>query len=74
MTNWEFWKEQVEKGLVSQQVYDKARRQERKMSRAERAGTVLAKSIIELGNLMYQENTKANFYKGLMNVLRKEVS
>ena len=41
------------------------------VSRAEKAGIDLANSIVEMANLMYQRNTKANFYKGLMKTLEE---
>jgi hypothetical protein len=41
-------------------------------SRAEKAGIDLANSIEEMSNLMYQHNTKANFYKGLMKRLEEQ--
>lgn len=41
----------------------------RKMSRAEKAGRAMARTILEIGELMYQNNTKKNFYKGLIDVL-----
>ena len=40
-----------------------------KMSRAEKAGRAAARNLIELAQLMYNESTKKNFYKGLMDVL-----
>lgn len=40
-----------------------------KISRAEKAGRAMARNIIELAQLMYNKNTKKNFYKGLMDVL-----
>jgi len=36
-----------------------------KRSRAENAGRKLARAIKEMAQLMYQENTKSNFFKGL---------
>ena len=42
-----------------------------KKSRAEKAGERLGGAIIEMANLMYQNNTKTNFYKGLLCTLRK---
>ena len=44
------------------------------MSRAELAGIILAKSIIEIVNLMYQRNTANNFFKGLLSGLKKVIS
>jgi hypothetical protein len=44
-----------------------------KVTRAEKAGRDLGHSIVELANLMYQNNTAKNFYKGLMDVLFAEV-
>jgi len=41
-----------------------------KKSRAEKAGEQLGEAIIEMVNLMYQNNTKANFYKGLLATLK----
>ena len=38
-------------------------------SRAEKAGEQLGNAINEMADLMYQSNTKRNFYKGLKNVL-----
>ena len=43
-------------------------------SRAEEAGEQLGKAIIEMANLMYQNNTKRNFFKGLNSVLRESNS
>ena len=40
-----------------------------KESRAEEAGRALADTIIEMAELFYQENTKKNFYKGLLKRL-----
>jgi len=42
------------------------------MSRAEKAGRKLARSIIEMVHLMYQDNTAMNFYAGLIRVLDDE--
>ena len=42
------------------------------VSRAEKAGIGLANSIAEMANLMYQRNTRANFYKGLMKTLEEQ--
>jgi len=42
------------------------------MSRAEKCGIMLGQSIIEMANLMYQKNTKKNFYNGLTKLLRME--
>ena len=42
-----------------------------KKSRAEKAGEQLGDAIVEMVNLMYQNNTKANFYRGLRTTLRK---
>ena len=44
-----------------------------KKSRAEKAGERLGCAIIEMANLMYQENTKSNFYRGLFTILRKHI-
>lgn len=41
-----------------------------KKSRAELTGERLAEAINEIADLMYQNNTKKNFYKGLINKLR----
>ncbi len=41
----------------------------KELSRAERCGIQLGESIVEMANLMYQKNTKRNFYKGLTKVL-----
>ncbi len=43
-------------------------------SRAEKAGNAAALAIIEMVHLMYQNNTKANFYCGLMRALNKEIN
>jgi len=40
-----------------------------KKSRAEKAGIQLGKTIREMINLMYQNNTARNFYKGLFSAL-----
>ena len=42
------------------------------VSQAEKAGIDLANSIGEMANLMYQNNTKKNFYKGLMKTLEEQ--
>lgn len=42
-----------------------------KKSRAEKAGEELGKVIIEMVNLMYQNNTAKNFYKGLFNIFKE---
>ena len=42
-----------------------------KKSRAEKAGEQLGNAIIEMVHLMYQNNTSANFYKGLFAALKK---
>lgn len=47
---------------------------QRKISRAEKAGIKFAKSIIEIAHLFYQKNTKKNFYKGLLDALKKEAA
>ena len=44
----------------------------KKKSRAEIAGENTAKAIIEMVNLMYQNKTALNFYKGLDNILYAE--
>ena len=41
-------------------------------SRAERAGRILGKALVEVVHLMYQENTAKNFLKGLLAVLLRE--
>lgn len=41
-------------------------------SRAEQTGEQLADAINEMADLMYQSNTKKNFYRGLLNRLRGE--
>ncbi len=43
------------------------------MSRAERAGRDLGLVIAEMAQLMYQNNTKKNFFKGLLAVLNEAV-
>lgn len=40
------------------------------MSRAEKAGRAMGESLIEMVHLMYQNNTAANFWRGLMDVLK----
>lgn len=40
-----------------------------KKSRAEKTGEQMADAINEMADLMYQNNTKKNFYKGLKNKL-----
>ena len=40
-------------------------------SRAYESGIAMANAIGEMANLMYQNNTKANFYKGLLKTLRE---
>lgn len=42
-------------------------------SRAERAGKQMGFAIAEMANLMYQENTKQNFYRGLKFAIDKEI-
>lgn len=42
-----------------------------KKSRAEQAGESLGLVIVEMIHLMYQNNTAANFWKGLMRILEK---
>ena len=44
------------------------------MTRAEQAGKKLAKAIIEIVHLMYQNNTAEDFYKGLDKEIQKEKS
>jgi hypothetical protein len=41
----------------------------KRQTRAEDAGRHLARSIIEMVNLMYQLNTAKNFYNGLIDEL-----
>ena len=41
-------------------------------SRAERAGELLGKAIIEMVHLMYQKNTALNFLDGLLKTLTIE--
>jgi len=43
-----------------------------KKSRAEKAGILLGKALIEMVHLMYQDNTAKNFLTGLLNTLTKE--
>jgi hypothetical protein len=43
----------------------------RPKSRAEKAGESLGLAIVEMVHLMYQNQTAANFWRGLMNVLKK---
>lgn len=43
-----------------------------KRSRSGNAGIQLGKVIREMADLMYQNNTKSNFYKGLNEELQKE--
>lgn len=42
------------------------------MTRAEKAGESLGKSIVEMVNLMYQNNTALRFFDGLMLILKDE--
>ena len=42
-----------------------------KKSAAEKEGEQAGESIIEMANLMYQNNTKTNFFKGLFSALAK---
>lgn len=44
----------------------------KKMSRAEKAGRALGKSICEMIDLMYQKNTARNFLNGLLGRLVRE--
>jgi len=41
--------------------------------RGYKAGTAIAKAIIEMVHLMYQNNTAAHFYKGLDKAIRFEM-
>ncbi len=43
-----------------------------KGSRAEQAGARMAKAIIEMVHLMYQDKTALHFYDGLINKLKNE--
>lgn len=43
-------------------------------SRAFDGGVNLGRSIVEMVNLMYQNNTAKNFYEGLLFVLNEEVA
>jgi len=45
----------------------------KKLSRAERAGRATGEAIIEMVHLMYQNNTAANFWRGIMSVLDAHV-
>lgn len=42
------------------------------MNRAEQAGRRLGESINEMAHLMYNKNTKQNFFRGLVDVLGKD--
>lgn len=42
------------------------------MSRAEKAGRHMARSIIEMVNLMYQDRTALHFYDGLVTLVKEE--
>lgn len=42
-----------------------------KISRAEKAGRRLGYSIVEIAQLLYQNNTKKNFFKGLLAILKE---
>jgi len=42
------------------------------MSRAEKAGRLLGRALVEIIHLMYQENTAGNFIRGLIQPLLKE--
>ena len=44
------------------------------MTRAEKAGQEMAKAIIEMVHLMYQNNTAGGFYRGLENEIHKEMA
>ena len=41
------------------------------MSRAEKAGRQFGIAVAELAQLFYQNNTKKNFFKGLLDVLKE---
>ena len=41
--------------------------------RSKKAGEDMAKAIIEMVHLMYQNNTANNFYMGMMEELQEEV-
>ncbi len=43
-----------------------------KGSRAEQAGKRMAKAIVEMVHLMYQDKTALNFYDGLIYKLKEE--
>jgi hypothetical protein len=45
----------------------------KKKSRAEQAGENIGKGIKEASELMYQENTKSNFFKGIKNTIGEEL-
>ncbi len=40
-----------------------------KISRAEKAGRKLAESIVEITQMLYQNNTKKNFLKGVVDII-----
>ena len=43
------------------------------LPRARKAGRHMARSIVENINLMYQNDSAANYYVGLMEVLEKDI-
>lgn len=45
----------------------------RKKSRAEKEGETLGRAILGTRELFYQNNTKANYLKGLIGVLQQEL-
>lgn len=42
-----------------------------KETRAHKLGRKIAENIFEMGNLFYNNNTKANFFRGVMRGLMK---
>ena len=42
-------------------------------TRGAKAGLDLGKSIVEMANLMYQNNTAAHFYRGLFKIISEEM-
>jgi len=44
-----------------------------KISRAERSGYQMGKAIDEMVHLMYQKNTRKNFFKGIMKALNEAI-
>jgi len=41
--------------------------------RGRKAGSQMGRAIVEMVHLMYQNNTAAHFYRGLIEVVRKEM-